>query len=133
MKNKILAIFITLLLLNPFVSEARKDEFSGDSFDVPKSLFISEVTSNVDDVGIGEEIQGQIGILSNEDNVVAGYKLSFELRQRKQGDSIEIDRIDQARLIDIKHNSKDLVINPNDYTNESFSYNIPQILPEGDY
>ncbi|MEY2985925.1 MAG: hypothetical protein RJB24_154, partial [Candidatus Parcubacteria bacterium] len=97
------------------------------------SLFISEVTSNVEDVGVGEEIQGKISILSNEDNVIAGYKLSFELRQRLKEDSIEIDKIDQARLIDIEHNSKDLVINPNNYTTESFSYTIPAILPEGDY
>lgn len=133
-KNKLLYIFISLLtILFPFTMEAREDEFSGDVFNVPKSIFISDVTTNIEDVGLGDTLQGQINIISNEDNVIADYKLSFELRQRRQSDQISIDRIDQARLINIQHNPKGLVIRPNTSITESFSYNIPQFLPEGDY
>lgn len=133
MKNKLVVLFVTLLLLNPFVSEAIKDEFSGDTFDVPKSLFISDATINQSDVGLGKPIEGKINILSTEDIVVAGYKLSFELRRRNQGDSMDIYTITQANIIDVYHSPKELILNPNSSTTETFSYVMPQFFPKGDY
>ena len=133
-KNKIFHVLISLfVIMFPLVSDARPDEFSGDIFDIPKSLYISEVTTNIEDIGVGDTLQGQINILSNEDTVVADYKLSFELRQTKQSDQISIDRIDQANLINIQHDPRKLVIKPNTSTIESISYSMPQFLPEGDY
>lgn len=133
-KNKIFhALILLFVIMFPLVSDARPDEFSGDTFDIPKSLYISEVTTNIENIGVGDTLKGQINILSSEDTVVADYKLSFELRQTKQSDQISIDRIDQANLINIQHDPRKLVLKPNTSTIESISYNMPQFLPEGDY
>lgn len=133
MKNKLIKLIALALVLLPVNLYAREDVYTGDIPDIPKSISIREVGLDNDNFISGDTVTGKIKIYSNEDEVIAGYKLSFELRKIDSKDNINKDKIDQARILNIYHSSKELVIKPNSETIENFEYKIPKVLPEGDY
>jgi hypothetical protein len=129
MPKKIFAVILGLILTAGYsVADARPDEYTGDVFDVPPAVYMTEVSLNTQNFSPGQKVMGEITLQSNEAYVLSGFKLGFDLKQ-----TIKDENPEQGKVINTSYSNESLIIKPNSSQKIPFSYEMPKVLPDGNY